>query len=173
MNKTEKAEVIAEIVGLLNQNSSILLTDYSKINVEDISKIRREFRKEGISYKVFKNTLFKRALDEVGVGQQLAPHLKGMIGFVFAGENPAVAAKIIKKYNDDTSKLPLRAALVEGQFYPGSSLAALASLPTKPEIIAGILGSLNAPASGIVGAINAVMRDLASVIDEIAKKKAA
>ncbi|HRE59104.1 MAG TPA: 50S ribosomal protein L10, partial [Candidatus Kapabacteria bacterium] len=62
---------------------------------------------------------------------------------------------------------------IEKQLYDGSKLALVASLPTRPELIAGILGSLEAPISGIVGSINAVMRDLASVIEEAAKKRAA
>lgn len=82
-------------------------------------------------------------------------------------------AKIIKKYFDDKKKLALKACYIEDQFFDGAKLNDLASLPSKKEIIAGILGAINSPASGIVGAINAVMRDLVSVVDQIAKKQAA
>jgi large subunit ribosomal protein L10 len=171
MNKERKTEIVAEVAELLSKSSAVFLTDYSKINVADISKLRNEFRKEGVVYKVVKNTLFKRALDETGKYEKLSEHLTGMTGFVIAYDNPVAPAKIIKKYFDDTQKLPLKACYIESQFYDGKTLNQLASLPTKAEIIAGIMGSLNSPASGIVGALNAVMRDLVSVIDEIAKKK--
>jgi large subunit ribosomal protein L10 len=173
MNKNEKAEIIAEAKELLQQATAVYLTDYSKINVLDISNVRNQFRKEGVSYKVFKNTLFKRALLESGRFEKLADHLEGMTGFAFASTNPVAPAKIIKKFNDASQKLPLKACYIETQYFDGSKLAELAELPTKNELIAGILGSLNSPASGIVGSIAAVIRELISVVDEVSKKKAA
>ena len=173
MNKNEKAEIIAEAKELIENSSALYLTDYSKINVADISDIRNQFRKEGVKYKVFKNTLFKRALDKSGKFEKLADHLEGMTGFAFASTNPVAPAKIIKKYFDASQKLSLKACYIETEFFDGSRLSELAALPTKQEVIAGILGSLNSPASGIVGSISAVIRELVSVVDEVSKKKAA
>ncbi len=173
MNKDEKAGQIAEIVKFLKGTSIIYLVDYSKINVADISKLRKEFRAEGIVYKVFKNTLFKRALDETGKYPKLVDHLKGMTGYIVAGDNPAIPAKIIKKYFDDKQKLALKACYIESEFYGADQLATLSSLPSKAEVIAGIIGSIASPASGIVGTLNSVVRELVSVIDEAAKTKAA
>lgn len=174
MNKTEKPEIVSEIKEMIDQSNAVYLTDYSGITVEDINGIRNQFRKEGVKYKVFKNTLFKRALDASGKYDKLAEHLVGMTGYVFADENsPVVPAKIIKKYFDENQKLALKACYIEDQYYDGSKLSDLASLPSKKEIIVSILGSLNSPVSGVVGAINAVVRDLVSVIGEISRKKAA
>ncbi len=173
MKKNEKAEMVSRVVEKLNSSSAIFLVDYSGIKVEDISKIRREFRKEGVEYVVFKNTLFKRALDETGKYPMLVNHLKGMTGYVFAGDNPALPAKIIKKYFDDKQKLALKAAYVESDFFGAEQLTLLSNMPTKAEIISGIIGSIASPVTGIVGTLNAVIRDLVSVVDEIAKTKAA
>jgi large subunit ribosomal protein L10 len=173
MNKNEKDEIVSSVKEMIDNSTAVYLTDYSGITVSDISNIRNEFRKEGVKYKVIKNTLFKRALDESGKYSQLADHLVGMTGYAFASDNPVAPAKIIKKYFDNSQKLALKACYIETQYYDGSKLNELATLPSKGEIIAGILGSLQSPASGIVGAINAVFRDLVSVVDEISKKKAA
>lgn len=174
MNKNEKVDIVAEVKELIDNSNAVYLTDYSGITVSDITDIRTEFRKEGIKYKVFKNTLFKRALEESGKYAKLSDHLVGMTGYAFANaDNPVAPAKVIKKYFDNIQKLSLKACYIDEQYYDGSSLNELASLPSKKEIIAAILGSLNSPASGIVGAINAVMRDLVSVIDEISKRQAA
>jgi large subunit ribosomal protein L10 len=173
MNKNEKAELIAEAKELLQKATAVYLTDYSNINVADISEIRNQFRKDGVSYKVFKNTLFKRALVELGKFEKLADHLEGMTGFAFASTNPVAPAKIIKKYNDASKKFPLKGCYIETQYFDGSKLSEIAELPTKDELIAGILGSLNSPVSGIVGSIAAVIRELVSVVDEVSKKKAA
>ena len=173
MNKDEKAEIVSKVKEMIQESTAVYLTDYAKINVSDINAIRNDFRKEGVNYKVIKNTLFKRAIDETGKYDKLADHLVGMTGYAFASSNPVAPAKIIKKYFDDKQKLALKACYIEDQYYPGDQLNVLASLPSKKEIVAGILGSLNAPISGVVGVINAVMRDLVSVIDEISKKEAA
>lgn len=173
MNKDEKVEIISEVKEMIEKSSAVFLTDYTGINVSDMNEIRNQFRKEGVKYKVIKNTLFKRAMQEAGKYDKLAEHLIGMTGYAFTSDNPVAPAKIIKKYFDDKQKLAFKACYIEDQYYPGSKLNDLASLPTKKEIIASILGSINAPASGIVGVLNAVMRDLVSVIDEISKKQAA
>ena len=173
MNRNEKSEMISEIKELLESSTAVYLTDYSGINVEDISDLRNHFRNEGVRYKVFKNTLVKRALQESGKYEKIADHLTGMTGFAFASSNPIAPAKIINKYFGDKEKMSLKACYIEGEYFDGSQLKALATLPSKNELIASILGSLDSPVAGIVGAINAVMRDLVSVVDQISQKQAA
>jgi len=173
MNRNEKNDIVSEVKEMMNNSNAIFLADYTGINVEEINDLRNQFRNEGIQYRVIKNTLFKRALKETGKYEKLADHLVGMTGFIFADDNPVAPAKIIKKFFDKTTKLALKACYIENEFYDGRSLDTLASLPSKKDLVAYIISSINAPASGIVGAINAVMRDLVSVIDEVAKKKAA
>jgi large subunit ribosomal protein L10 len=172
MNKNEKSEIIAEAKELISKSTAVYVADYSGVNVADISELRNQFRKEGVTYKVFKNTLFKRALAETGKYSKLADNLEGMSGFAFAFDNPVAPAKIIKKYFDANKKFTLKACYIETEYYSGNQLDQLANLPTKADLIAGILSSINAPASGIVGSINAVFRDLVSVIDQISKKAA-
>lgn len=173
MNITEKQEIVSQIKELINDSDAIYLVDYSKVNVEDISHIRKEFRKEGVKYKVFKNTLFKKAMQETKGYDKFYDLLVGMTGYAFVKENTTVPAKIIKKYFDASGKLSMKGCYIENQFFPGSQLNAISTLPTKPEIISGIIGSIASPASNLVGVINAVARDLVSVIDAIEKKKAA
>ncbi len=173
MNKTEKAEAISEIKDLISNSTGIFLVDYHGINVEDISDIRRKFRKEGINYKVFKNTLLKRALNEIGGYDKFEENLVGMIGTIFAGENYIAPAKIIKQFNKTSEKFVFRGCYIESQYYESDKLELLASMPSKEEVIAGILSSINAPASGIVGTLHTVIRELVSVIDEVGKTKAA
>jgi large subunit ribosomal protein L10 len=173
MNKAQKAEIVEEIKQNLQNSTAVYLVDYRGINVADINQLRREFRKEGVKYKVYKNTLFARAIDEVGGYDKLKDLLVGMTGVVFAEENYVAPAKIIQKYFKETEKLALKGCYIESEFYDGSSLETLASMPTKEEVMAGIVGSIASPASGIVGALNAVVRDIVSLVDEISKQKAA
>ena len=92
---------------------------------------------------------------------------------ILANDDATAPAKIIKKIFDKTGLLGLKAAFIEGQLYDEKQLNLVASLPSRTELMAGILGSLQSPISCIVGSLNAVIRDLASLIEEVAKKKSA
>ena len=173
MNKQEKAESVAEIKDLVGGASALFLVDYHGISVENVNQLRRDFRKEGTTYKVFKNTLLKRALQDAGGYDELLDKLTGMTAVAFAGENFVAPAKIIKKYFDDKKNLKFKGCYIESTFYGEEQLNVLASMPTKDEIMASIIGSIQNPATGIVGAINAVMRDIVSCVDQISKKEAA
>ncbi len=173
MKKEEKGEIIEQIKELVDKSSCMFLVDYRGVNVADINKLRSDFRKEGITYKVFKNTLFKKVIEQKGGFEKFNSQLVGMIGVAFTGENFVSAAKTIKKYYDEKQKLAFKGCYIDSTFYGPDQLNTIASMPTKEEILGGIVGSIAAPASGIVGAINAVIRDLVSVIDEVGKKKAA
>lgn len=173
MNKQEKAESVAEIKDLVSNSTALFLVDYHGINVANVSQLRRDFQKEGTTYKVFKNTLLKRALQDAGGYDELLGQLTGMTGIAFAGENFVAPAKIIKKYFDDKKNLKFKGCYIDSTYYGEDQLEILASMPTKDEINASIIGSIANPATGIVGAINAVMRDVVSCIDQISKKEAA
>lgn len=174
MNKTEKAEIISEIKQNMSESTAVFLVDYHGISVEEVNGLRKDFRKEGLKYKVYKNTLFKKALEEVEGYSEFKDILEGMIGTVFAGEDNFVApAKLIKKFNDDKKKFNFKGCYIESEFYGSDKLETLASMPTRDEVMASIVGSVAAPMQGIVGAINAVMRDITILVDEISKKKAA
>ena len=142
--------------------------------------LRDDFFEAKVDYKVVKNTLIKRALESAGEDgtvkfsqnlQALVDSLKGPTGVIFAYDDPVSPAKILKKHFDKLERPKLKVAVIENETYEGKRLNELASLLSKPQIIAAILGSLDAPISGIVGSINAVFRDLASVIEEVSKKQ--
>lgn len=173
MNKQEKVESVAEIKSFVDSASALFLVDYHGIKVADVNQLRRDFRKEGTTYKVFKNTLLKRALQENGGYDDLLDKLTGMTGIAFAGENFVAPAKIIKKYFDDKKNLRFKGCYIDSTFYGEDQLNVLASMPTKDEIMASIIGSIQNPATGIVGAINAVIRDIVSCVDQISKKEVA
>lgn len=177
MNKKQKEQTVTEIVEKLDKASSLYLTDFTGLTVEQTNELRDEFYNAKVDYRVIKNTLIKKALEQssntkfTGQMEKLIENLKGATGVVFAYDDPVSPAKIIKKFFEKLEKPKLKVALVESIAYDKSKLNELASLPTKPEIISSIIGSLHAPISGIVYILNAVIRDLASVIEEVSKKK--
>lgn len=172
MTKEQKAKVIEETVEKLQRSNGLYLANFSGLTVEKANALRSEFFKVGVDYKVIKNTLLKRAMQEVGGYDDVFPYLVDQTGVVFAYDDPIQPARTLKDFIKDNEKmLKVKVCVVEQEVFDGSRLDELASMPTRDDLIASIIGSIAAPPQGIVGAINAVMRDLVYVIDAIEKKK--
>lgn len=173
MKRSEKQQIIADMAGKLSRAKSLFLADFTGITVEEVNELRREFRKSGVEYQVVKNTLVRKAFESVSGYDKVMEKLVGPTGIAFGYDDPIAPAKIFKKFLGKHMKMNVKVCVLEKQVYDGSKLDELAKLPTRAEMVAGILASIQAPISGVVGTISAVMRDLVSVIDAIEKKKQA
>ena len=173
MNKSDKEQIITAIAEKVTRSRGLFLTDFTGITVDQATELRREFRKVNVDYRVVKNTLARKALEQVTGYDKIFDHLKGPTGLAISYDDPVAPARVIKKFREKNEKLQLKVAVLEGSVFEGKRLPELAALPSRGEMVASILGSLDVPVSGLVGAIGAVMRDLVNVIDQIEKKKAA
>lgn len=173
MKRSEKEAIITEVAEKASRATAIYFADFTRITVEEETDLRREFRKAGIDYTVAKNTLLKKAFQQVSGYDGVYDKLVGPTGIAFSYDDVITPAKIMKKFSDKTGKFSLKAAVLEKQVYDGSKLDQIAMMPSRKEIIASILGSLESPISGILGVLQAIPRDLASVVDAIGKKKQA
>jgi large subunit ribosomal protein L10 len=173
MNRSDKEAIVAEVAERAARATAMYFADFTGLTVEQATELRREFRKAGVEYRVVKNTLARKALEQVTGYDRVFEKLVGPTGIAFSYDDAVAPAKIIKKFSDKFGKLKLKAAVLEKQVFDGSQLDELSKLPTRAELMAGVLGSIQAPMSGIVGAIGALARDLVNVIDAIEKKKAA
>ncbi len=173
MKKSEKEQVITEVTETVSRSTAMYFTDFSGLTVEQATDLRRELRKAGIEYRVVKNTLIKKALEHATGYDKVYDKLVGPTGIAFAFEDAVVPAKVINKFIEKNQKLSLKVAVLDKQVYDGSKLKELAQLPSKKDLMAAILGSIQSPLAGVPSVINAVLRDLVSVVSEIEKKKAA
>lgn len=173
MNRSEKEAIIAEVAAKASRAAAMYLADFTGLTVAEETELRREFRKSGVEYTVVKDTLARKALEQVTGYDRVYDKLSGPTGIAFSYEDVTAPAKIIKKFSDKTGRFQLKAAVLEKQVYDGSKLDQLSKLPSRKELIASILGCLQSPMAGVAGAINAVARDLVSVIDQVATKKQA
>jgi large subunit ribosomal protein L10 len=173
MKREEKELIVAEVAETVRRAHGMFFTDFTGLTVGQATELRREFYKAGVSYRVVKNTLIQKALEQVSGYDTVFDRLAGPTGVAFAFDDPVAPAKIIQKFSDKHGKLSLKVCVLDQQVYDGSKLKDLASLPSRKELMAAILGSVQAPLAGVPTVINAVLRDLVSVIGEIEKKKAA
>lgn len=170
--KEQKQQVVAELVEKIKRSSGIYFIDFTGMDATYTLSTRRELKSKGIEFRVAKNTVILRALAEVGGYEHITREVLFGQTMLWFGVNDGVGpAKVLKELTEKSEIPKLKAAYVEGEYFDSTQLKALASLPTREDLIAGILGSLNAPISGIVGSVNAVLRDVAYLVEEVAKKQ--
>ncbi len=170
MKRNEKEQIVAEVAELMSDSSSLFFTDFAGMTVAQSNELRREFQKNGVKYQVVKNTLIKKAMQTILSDQTVYQYMRGQTGIAFGKDDPIAPAKVLKKFFDKNQKPATKAFVVDRQVFEGKRLAEFASMPSKREMIAAILGSLQSPIAGIAGSISAVMRDLVSVLDAVEKK---
>jgi large subunit ribosomal protein L10 len=173
MNRSEKEQIVAEVAEVVRKSKGMYFTDFTGLTVEQATELRREFRKSGIDYRVVKNTLVRKVLEQVGGYDKVAEKLVGPTGVVFSYADPVAPAKIMQKFIEKHEKLSLKVAVLEEQMFEGSRLKELSKIPSRSDSVAGILGCIQSPLAGVPGVVHAVIRELVSVIGEIEKKKAA
>ena len=166
----EKKAVVEDITENLNGAGAVYITNYSGMSVAEINDMRGEFFKGDITFKVYKNTLMKRAMEEVGGYEDLYPHLVEQNGFAFVEEELAAPAKILKKFNEEIQKPQFKAAIIDGDYYGEDELETLAAMKSKSEVIGDIAGLLLAPVSNVVSALQAPGRSIAGAVETIAEK---
>ncbi len=172
LTKDQKAEALGAIAEQLEGANTVYLTDYQGLTVAQANGLRRAFRKADIEFKVLKNTLLRRAMEEKGGFDGILDQLNGPTAVAFTND-PAGPAKVLKKFLEDNNiELPrFKGAYVDGAVFGEGQLDALAKLKSKDELLADILGLLMAPITNVASALGAQGSGLASVIQQISEKE--
>jgi large subunit ribosomal protein L10 len=158
MDRTTKDTEIVRIKEKFSRMTSAVFLDYKGLNVAQVTRLRDEFRKSGVEYRVVKNTLVKHALKEHAWSKSLAKTLTGMTGVAWSYEEPGAAAKVVKAFRKEkeNEKLGVKAGLVDGAIIPGERVETdLASMPGKNELRASLLATLQAPLQQLLQQLNA------------------
>ena len=172
LTKEQKATIVAEVSSQLEEANTIYLTNASGLTVENANALRKKFRESDVQFRVVKNTLLRLAMDKVGGFDDLYELLAGPTAVAFSNE-PAAPARVIKKFNKDAGvDLPaLKGAFIDGAIYGSDSLEALASLKSKDELVADIIGLLMSPMTNVVGALQAQGSNMVGAIKTIAERE--
>jgi large subunit ribosomal protein L10 len=170
MPTARKEAAVGALVEKLAGAKNLFLTDYAGLTVADITKLRGELRKDGNTYAVVKNTLFRIAAGDLAA--QLETFLAGPTGIVFAGSDPVAPAKALKTFSDTVKRVAVKAAYIDGQVVDAAQVEKLAKLPPKLELIANLVGTLANPLRGLVMVLSGNQSGLVRVLQRIAEQKA-
>lgn len=170
MPSAKNQEMLASIKQDLENENAIWVVDYCGLTVNEIQTLRRSIRETGSTMKVYKNTLMRIALKDAGL-PELEDLLEGPNAFVFAGEDVAASAKVIKEFAKTNDKLEIKGGLMEGKELTAEEVEAIASLPSREQLMAQIAGAISGVARGLAVSISGVSRGLAVATQAVADQK--
>ncbi len=160
MAKVEvKQPIVDEIKANVENAASVVLVDYRGLTVEQDTKLRKELREAGVTYKVYKNTLMKRAFEGTDFAQ-LDPNLDGPSAIAISKNDATAPARILAKFAKDAEALEIKAGIVEGTYYDNKGIQTISSIPSRDELLSKFLGSIQSP-----------ITNFARVIKQIAEQK--
>lgn len=169
-NHESKAQVVAQIKDKLQQAQSVVIVDYRGLTVEEDTELRRQLRQAGVEYKVLKNTMIERAAKELGI-EGLDEHLNGPTAVAFGISDPVAPAKVITEYINKTKKMTVKCGILDGAAIDPARVQALADLPSKEVLVAKMLGSMQAPISGLVTVLGGTVRSLLYAIKAVIEQQ--
>jgi len=166
MNREERNASISDLRDRFQRAVSAVFLDYAGMTVEEVTRLRQEFQKVGVDYRVVKNSLVHHAVADRPYASSLAPMLKGMTGVAWSYEEPGIAAKVVNAFVKDNQKLKIKGGIVESDVLsPENVEKVLASMPGKNELRATLLATFMAPMQSLVRQLNAPRQNFAYLLD--------
>ena len=170
MPNKKNIEQVKELSDSFSRAKAIYFTEYHGLNVGDITKLRSEFFKADVEFKVAKNTLIKLAAEENKIAG-LEEILKGSTALAIAYEEPVSPAKVIKEFTKENELPSVKGILFDGEFMPGEDFKRLANLPSKEALLSKLVSMLNNPLQKLVSTLNAPLQNVAGALNNLKEQK--
>ena len=171
-NLEAKKQVVEEIKLKIEASKSVVFVDVNGLTVAEVSALRNKFREVGAEYKVYKNTLLRKAFNEIGV-TAFDSDLNGPTAVAFSPDETAAAKVFAEAVKTLPDKIKTKSAYVDNAYVDAKGVAALATMPSREELIAKMLGSMQAPIANFAGVLSAMLRGVVVALNAIAEKKGA
>lgn len=172
MPREDKVQLVRELREIIEGSSAMILTDYRGLTVSDITALRRKLREVGADYRVVKNTLFQLAAVDLGCSD-MSSFLSGPTAVAFVHDEPVAPAKALMDFIREHKTPRIKGGLVEGKAYGPEQIQELSKIPPKEILVSQLLGSVQAPITGLVGTLNGLMANLVYTLQAVSEKKAA
>ena len=168
--RQQKEELLKEVEGLVAGKATVF-TGFSKLSVKELTDLRGQLRAAGSNYKVAKNTLLKKALADKGV--EIPTEIFDVqLAIATSSTDEVEPNKIVVNFAKGHENLKILGAIVDNKFVDESGVKALATLPSRDELYAKVVGSIAAPLSGLVNVMSGNLRGLVNVLNQIKEQKA-
>ncbi len=167
-SRSQKEQDLQELTDRLKDAKSIVLSEYRGTTVKDIDKFRRALSAEGIVSKVYKTPLIKKAFDANGIQADDIMDYKVPVIVSVSQEDEVGPARIVKTFGKTVKTIGILSGVLDGTYASKEQMIALADLPSKDELRAKLVGTINAPVSGFVNVMAGNLRSLINVLNAVA-----
>ena len=171
MNRTQKSDFVESFGKAASTAPLVVLADYRGASVESTNALRRTLEKSGGQWRVVKNTLAKRALAGTAL-EPLSEHFKGMTAVAISGDDPVGTAKVLKDALDPKGNIHVKVGFFDGEVIDAAGVKAVASLPSREELLVSLLRTIQEPARQVLGVLQAPGRDLLFLLKNYESKLA-
>ena len=172
MPTSQKESLVVEIKDRLNDAGALIMADYRGLTVKEMQELRNQLRAIGSELKVYKNSLTEIAIRELALPNMDA-YLAGPTAIIFTGEDPVAPAKTLTTFAKTHKALEVKGGLVENQVVDAEGVKAIATLPSREELIAKLLGTMLNPLVGFARVLNGPVEAFARTVSAVADQKAA
>lgn len=172
LTREQKEARVAELRKELEGKNVVLLSDFTGMDVATATEMRSKFRAASVDFRVVKNTLAKRAMEEAGLSE-LAGDMKGPNGFVMTEGDPAQAAKILVEFEKGKKTPQIKTGIIDAAMVTAAQIRRIAELPSREVLLAQIAAGFQAPVAGLARLLNELSRKLVATLDAVAKQKGA
>lgn len=169
MPKQYKIDAVDELKSRIQGSQLTIMSKYIGINADQATRLRKKLRDSRVDYKVFKNTLAKRVLDELELAEA-SPFMDGPTAWAFSTD-PVAPAKVLKDFSKEVPLVEMTGGILEGKVVSKAQLEALASLPSRDVLLSQVVGTIAAPLRNFVSTLNALPTNLVNALDQIRKQK--
>ena len=152
-NFENKKVVVSEIEALAKDAKSIVLVDYRGLTVEQDTRLRKQMREAGITYKVYKNTMMNFAFKGTDC-EALTQYLEGPSAVAISATDATAPARVLGKFAKEANKLEIKGGIVEGVAYDAKGIADIANIPSREELLSKLLGSIQSPITNFARVMN-------------------
>ena len=170
MNKAEKQQLVKELNRTFKENKSVWLIHFRGLNVPDATELRRKVTGVQSEYRVIKNRLALRAAKDTFL-EPLTSHFDGPTAIVYTSTDPVALAKVLTEFAKENPSIRFKAGVLEGTVLSGEQLEELSRMVSREHLLSKVLFLLNAPLAQLAGALQSPLRDLASVLKQMAERK--
>jgi len=165
ITREKKQEILKELIDKFSKSKSVIFSEYKGLNVSGISELRKRLRKQGAECKISKKTLIRLAAKKTNFGDLGDDMMTGPVAVTFCYEDELAGLQILFKFSKENENLKLLGGIIDGKILGTEEVLKLAKLPGRNELLAKLLGSMNAPISGFVGILGNLLGGFVRVLN--------
>lgn len=172
LTRAEKVALVEQLTDQLQRAQAVVLADFRGLDVAATNELRSRLRKQGVEYRVIKNTLIRRAAAQAGI-EGLDSLLEGPTALAFGYDDPVVPARELARFSKDFNQLRIKGGILQGRVIDTKEIQRLAELPSRDELLAKVVGGVQAPLYGLVGVLAATLRSFVYAVDALRRQREA